>query len=405
MPGLPLDLLRRGERWRAPYASDPAASRGRIHAEPEDPLRSSFQRDRDRVVHSNAFRRLMHKTQVFVQHEGDHFRTRLTHTLEVAQIARSIARPLGLDEDLAEALALAHDLGHPPFGHAGERALDRALARHGGFDHNAQSLRVVAELERRYPLFDGLNLTWETHEGLVKHNGPVLAPAGAESSGGFPGALPACAERQDLELALFAGLEAQVAAISDDIAYDCHDLEDGLRAGLVRLSDLQEQELAGKLLAVIAADHPRLDPARTVHALIRRMITAMIGDVLAEAGARIAAAGVASADEARRAGRALVGFSPALAEPEAALKGFLHDRVYRHPTVMEPVRRAEALVAELFDAFAADPTLMPGEWGRGLDSADPAGVARRVADYVAGMTDRYAVSEHRRLFDATPDLG
>ncbi len=237
MVELPRELLRHGERRRAPYATDPAASRGRIHAEPEDPLRSPFQRDRDRIIHSNAFRRLKHKTQVFIQHEDDHFRTRLIHTLEVAQIARSIARPLGLDEDLAEALALAHDLGHPPFGHAGERALDEALSAYEGFDHNAQSLRVVSELEHRYALFDGLNLTFETHEGLVKHNGPILdsagRPAGVYAGGKLPYAIRAFQERQDLELDLFAGLEAQVAAIADDIAYDCHDIEDGLRAGLI----------------------------------------------------------------------------------------------------------------------------------------------------------------------------
>ncbi len=265
MGELPREFLRHGERWRAPYATDPAASRGRIHAEPDDPLRSPFQRDRDRIIHCNAFRRLKHKTQVFIRHEDDHFRTRLIHTLEVAQIARSIARPLGLDEDLAEALALAHDLGHPPFGHAGERALDEALAAYDGFDHNAQSLRVVSELEHRYALFDGLNLTFETHEGLVKHNGPILddagRPAGVYAGGKLPYAIRAFQERQDLELNLFAGLEAQVAAISDDIAYDCHDVEDGLRAGLIDLGELEEQELTGPILAAI---HARVSRPRPV---------------------------------------------------------------------------------------------------------------------------------------------
>jgi dGTPase len=273
---LPLHLLRRGVRWRAPYASDPAASRGRLHPEPENALRSPFQRDRDRIIHSNAFRRLKHKTQVFIHHEGDHFRTRLTHTLEVAQIARSLARPLGLDEDLCEALALAHDLGHPPFGHAGERALDEALSEFEGFDHNAQSLRVVTALERRYPLFDGLNLTWETLEGLVKHNGPLLDPAGRPAGpyagGDLPYAIRACQAEYDLDLGSFASLEAQVAAVSDDVAYDCHDLEDGLRAGLLDIEALEDQPIAGPILVAIRAEHPGLERARTVHELIRRVI-------------------------------------------------------------------------------------------------------------------------------------
>ena len=397
----PHDLLRRGERWRAPYSADPATSRGRVHAEP-DPLRSAFQRDRDRIVHSHAFRRLMHKTQVFVHNEGDHFRTRLTHTLEVAQIARSIARPLGLDEDLAEALALAHDLGHPPFGHAGERALDQALSDHEGFDHNAQSLWVVTALERRYPTFDGLNLTWEAHEGLVKHNGPVLDAQGRAigryAGGVLPHAIRVLRERQDLELDRPAGLEAQVAAISDDIAYDCHDLEDGLRAELITLGGLQEQPLIAPILEAVHADFPRLEPARAMHELIRHMIAAMIRDVLAEAARRIAEAGVRSIEDVRRAGEALIRFSPELARSEAALKLFLFDNVYRSDPVLRPARLAEALVADLFEAFFADPALMPDDWGRGLDSDDAFGRARRVADYIAGMTDRYATTEHVRLF-------
>ena len=265
MTGLPVHLLRGGERWRAAYASDPTASRGRVHAEPQDPLRSPFQRDRDRVIHSNAFRRLKHQTQVFVHHEGDHFRTRLTHSLEVAQIARSIARPLGLDEDLAEALALAHDLGHPPFGHAGERALDQALAPSGGFDHNAQSLRVVTTLERRYAAFDGLNLTWETLEGRVKHNGPLTADAEPVLRAHAGAPLPS-----DLDLRIFAGLEAQVASISDDIAYDCHDLEDGLRAGLIVIRDLENVAATAPILNEIRATYPALDAGRQIHELVRR---------------------------------------------------------------------------------------------------------------------------------------
>ncbi len=409
MVELPRKLLRHGERRRAPYATDPAASRGRIHAEPEDPLRSPFQRDRDRIIHSNAFRRLKHKTQVFIQHEGDHFRTRLIHTLEVAQIARSIARPLGLDEDLAEALALAHDLGHPPFGHAGERALDEALSAYEGFDHNAQSLRVVSELEHRYALFDGLNLTFETHEGLVKHNGPILdsagRPAGVYAGAKLPYAIRAFQERQDLELHLFAGLEAQVAALADDIAYDCHDIEDGLRAGLIHLSDLEDQPLTAPILAEINAAFPGLDPARVVHELVRRTITAMILDVLVETSRRIEEAGVDSAEAVRRVGKPLVGFSRELVRAEPALKRFLTENVYRNEAVMRPVRLAEALVADLFEALFADPVRMPDDWGEGLERHDTLAVARRVADYIAGMTDRYAVAEHQRLFDDTPDLG
>jgi dGTPase len=409
MTGLPIPLIRHGERRRARYACDPAQSRGRLYPEPEDDLRSPFQRDRDRIIHSNAFRRLMHKTQVFIHHEGDHFRTRLTHTLEVAQVARSIARPLGLDEDLAETLALAHDLGHPPFGHAGERALDRALDAYEGFDHNAQSLRVVTTLERRYPLFDGLNLTWESLEGLAKHNGPLTdaagRPLGPHAGGLLPHAVRAVQAQDDLELDAFAGLEAQVAAISDDIAYDCHDLEDGLRAGLLGLDALEALPLTGGILRTIHGEFPGLDRPRLVHELIRRMIGAMIGDVIAETYRGTEAAGVRSAEEARRAGEALVAFSPELEAAEIALKRFLLANLYRSEAVMQPVRVAEGVISALFGAFFADPELLPENWKQELDVADVPGTARRVADYIAGMTDRYAISEHRRLFDATPDLG
>jgi dGTPase len=403
MAELPLDLLRRGERRRAAYATDPLTTRGRFHAEDEDPLRSPFQRDRDRIIHSNAFRRLKHKTQVFVRHEGDHYRTRLTHSLEVAQVARSLARPLGLDEDLAEALALAHDLGHPPFGHAGERALNNALAAHGGFDHNAQSLRVVTELERRYPRFDGLNLSFETLEGLAKHNGPLIG-AQAEREP-LAWAVTAFPQHAALDLSLFAGLEAQVAAVSDDIAYDCHDLEDGLRAGLIALDELREVALTAPILAAIDAEYPQLDAARRVHELIRRLISLLIFDVLGETARRIEAACVASADDVRRAGRDLAGFSPGLGEAEAALKRFLFARLYRSDAVLVPVRQAERLVLDLFEAYSAEPGRMPDGWGRDLAESDVDAGARRIGDYIAGMTDRYAVSEHRRLFDATPDLG
>jgi dGTPase len=409
MTGLPVELLRRGERWRAACATDPEATRGRLFAEPEDGLRSAFQRDRDRVIHSNAFRRLRHKTQVFIHHEGDHFRTRLTHSLEVAQVARSIARPLGLDEDLAEALALAHDLGHPPFGHAGERALHEALAGFEGFDHNAQSLRVVTQLERRYPRFDGLNLTWETLEGLVKHNGPLTDAAGMPLAGGEGGQLPyairAFTQRLDLDLHRFPGLEAQIAAISDDIAYDSHDLEDGLRAGLLQIDTLEGQPLTGPILDWIRAEHPGLEPARIQHELVRRIITVLIADVIGETLRAIRDTGIASPEDVRGAGRALVRFSPDTASREAALKQFLFDNLYRHAEVMGRVELAQGVVADLFGAFLADPGLMPDHWGQEIEPPDRLRTARRVADYIAGMTDRYALSEHRRLFDATPDLG
>jgi dGTPase len=405
---LPRDLLRGGARWRARYASDPAGSRGRFHAEPDDPLRSAFQRDRDRLIHCNAFRRLKGKTQVFVVHEGDHFRTRLTHTLEVAQIARSLARPLGLDEDLAEAVALAHDLGHPPFGHAGERALNAALAGFGGFDHNAQSLRVVTRLERRYPDFDGLNLSWEVLEGLVKHNGPLQQGPGAQRQplgGGLPFALQADLVRQEFELGSFAALEAQAAAIADDIAYDCHDLEDGIRAGLIGMDQLDDEPIAGPILREIRRDYADLDSSRTMYELIRRVISGLIHDVLGEAMRRLAQVKPESPDEVRRAGTALVGFSRALSEDERQLKRFLMDHVYRHESVMQPVRAAESIVSDLFAAFFAAPDEMPDPWSNELDPADDHVKARRVADYIAGMTDRFALAEHARLFDATPDLG
>ena len=409
MAEVPVHLLRHGERWRASYATDPAASRGRMHPESPDGLRSPFQRDRDRIIHSNAFRRLKHKTQVFMHHEGDHYRTRLTHTLEVAQIARSLARPLGLDEDLCEALALAHDLGHPPFGHAGERALNSALADFQGFDHNAQSLRVVAELERRYPRFNGLNLSWETLEGLVKHNGPLVdaagEPAGSHAGGELPYAIRVFQMDGSLDLGSFPSLEAQVAAISDDVAYDCHDLDDGLRAGLLEVRALEEQPLTGPILATLRCEFPELDRARTVHELLRRVIGAMVHDILVATAGRIEAVGIRTSADVGRAGQWLVGFSAEMAQAERELKRFLFQHVYRHEQVNRPVRAAEAIVANLFRAYTDDPRRLPADWCRDLDGRDAFRTARRVADYIAGMTDRYAVSEHTRLFDRTPELG
>jgi dGTPase len=393
---------------RALYAADPAASRGRLHAEPPSATRSDFRRDCDRVIHSSAFRRLAHKTQVFVFHEGDHFRTRLTHTLEVTQIARSLARALGLDEDLAEVSALAHDLGHSPFGHAGERALDECLAGHGGFDHNAQTLSVVTRLERRYAEFDGLNLTWETLEGLVKHNGPLTdcagRPVGHYATHGIPGAILDYCRLQDLDLARHASAEAQAAAIADDIAYDAHDIDDGLRAELFTLADLAQVPFVGEVLREIGASYPDIEPARQVHELMRRLITRMIEDVIAEARRRLATLSPSSADDIRAAGHPVFAFSPDFAAADRAIKDFLFPRMYRHARVMRIMRDAEGVVRDLFAHYVAEPYDLPIEWRHDLDPGDTTALARRVADFIAGMTDRYALIEHGRIFDSTPEL-
>jgi dGTPase len=393
---------------RAPFASDPGRSRGRLHCEPASPTRNAFRRDCDRIIHSTAFRRLAYKTQVFVFHEGDHFRTRLTHTLEVTQIARSLARALGLDEDLSEALALAHDLGHPPFGHAGERALDRCLAAGGGFDHNAQSLRVVTALERRYVGFDGLNLSWETLEGLVKHNGPLMLRDGSPTSRyrehGVPQAIQLYGKRQDLELWSFASAEAQIAAIADDIAYDAHDIDDGLRADFFTLDDLAGVPCVREILGDIGAQHGKLDPARLAHELVRRMITQMIEDVIAETRSRLSVLSARSADDVRRAGGPVGAFSPAMAEVDRAIKGFLYPRMYRHSRIMRIMSNAERVIFDLFTRYAAEPGMIPADWAHGGQCGDPASRSRPIADFIAGMTDRYALVEHARLFDSTPEL-
>ena len=390
---------------RAVYAANPGQSRGRRHPEPPSPTRNAFRRDCDRVIHATAFRRLKHKTQVFVFHEGDHYRTRLTHTLEVAQIARALARALRLDEDLSEALALAHDLGHPPFGHAGERALDACLREHGGFDHNAQTLRIVTELERRYPDFDGLNLTWETLEGIVKHNGPLTdtggIPCGRYKEGGLPEAIRHYNAVHDLELWSHASAEAQAAAIADDIAYDAHDIDDGLRAGLFALDDVATVPLIGGLVAEIRTHYPALEQERLVHELVRRLIGGMVEDVIGETERRLAEARPQSAEEVRHAQRPVVGFSPAMAQNDVAIKGFLYPRMYHHVRIDRVMKDAERVVRDLFEHYRATPADMPAEWGAGAD--DHARV-RSIADFVGGMTDRYALIEHARLFPATPDL-
>jgi dGTPase len=395
-------------RERAVYAADPAQSRGRRWAEPASPNRNAFRRDCDRIIHSAAFRRLAHKTQVFVYHEGDHYRTRLTHSLEVTQIARSLARALGLDEDLAEALALAHDLGHPPFGHAGERALDECLTDFGGFDHNAQALRIVTGLERRYAAFDGLNLSWETLEGLVKHNGPLVnrqgVAVGRNARHGVPAPIVAYSKIQDLELWTYASAEAQVAALSDDIAYDAHDIDDGLRADLFTLDNIAAVPLVGNVLSMIDARHPGLEVGRRVHETMRALITRMIEDVIAESSRRVAMLKPRSATEVRAAPRPVVGFSPNMEKADRDIKGFLYPRMYRHDRVMRVMADAERVVRDLFAHYTARPDDLPAEWGERLAVTDTSARPRRIGDYIAGMTDRYALIEHARYFKDTPEL-
>lgn len=393
--------------FRKPYACDPDKSRGRAHAEPPSKTRSAFRRDCDRVIHSTAFRRLKHKTQVFVFHEGDHYRTRLTHSLEVAQIARALARQLGLDEDLTETLALAHDLGHPPFGHAGERALDACLRGYGGFDHNAQTLRVVTKLERRYPAFDGLNLCWEALEGIVKHNGPLTDKAGNAIGGyretGVPMALAEYVRKHDLELWSFASVEAQVAAVADDIAYDAHDIDDGLRAGLFRIDELKAIPALNDMITEIDRKFPGLDDARRGAELIRDIIAYFINGVVAESERRIGLANPGSVDDVRQLGGPVVGFPPAIVENERAIKAFLRTRMYRAERVMRIMGDAESIVRDLFDRYRRRPGDMPADWSPAGDSPALAS-ERTIGDFIAGMTDRFALAEHGRLFDSTPDL-
>lgn len=393
---------------RAPWAALSSQSRGRLFPEKASPTRSEFQRDRDRIIHSTAFRRLAHKTQVFVPHEGDHYRTRLTHTIEVAQIARALARALGLDDDLAEALALAHDLGHTPFGHTGEDALEAAMADYGGFDHNAQALRIVTRLEHRYATHDGLNLTWETLEGLVKHNGPLLdaqgAPVPRYAKRGVPLAILEFDRQFPLDLSHYASAEAQAAAVADDIAYNAHDIDDGLRAGLFELADLAQVPFIGDLLAEISALYPGLEQTRVVHELLRRVITRFIEDVITESSSLLATSHAATSEDVRRQGRTLVRFSAAMAETERALKKFLFAHMYRHPRVMKVRDEATSVVLALFLRFFTTPTDMPAEWAEKAPGMSEERRARLVCDYIAGMTDRYAVSEHTRLFGSAPSL-
>jgi dGTPase len=379
---------------RAPFAEDPSRSRGRKVPEAESRTRTAFARDRDRIIHTSAFRRLKEKTQVFVAHEGDHFRTRLTHSLEVAQIARSIATALGLDGDLAETVALAHDLGHPPFGHAGEDELQIQMQDFGGFDHNVQTFRVVTRLERRYPRFEGLNLTWETLEGIIKHNGPVadkLDRPSWRAIAEFDG-------QYDLRLSGWASAEAQVAALADDIAYNNHDVDDGVQAGLFNLEELRQVPLIGPNVESSLADFPDCDAGIIRLEAVRRMIGAMVDDVLAETGRRVVAGKVASAEDVRNLGHALISFSRDMAEDLSALRLFLMERMYRHWKVNRTRSQARRILAEMFQLFMAEPEVMPTEWFQRARARDEAGRARVVCDYIAGMTDRFAIEEHRKLF-------
>lgn len=382
---------------RAAFASDPDRSRGRLHPEAPSATRTDFQRDRDRIIHSDAFRRLKQKTQVFVAHEGDHYRTRLTHSLEVAQVARTAARLLGLDEDLAETLSLAHDIGHPPFGHAGETALNAVMAEYGGFDHNAQALRVLTKLEHRYPLFDGLNLTWESLEGVIKHNGPLVTAEKPMAT--LPAAFRDYEALQSLGLDTFAGPEAQVAALADDIAYNNHDIQDGLRAGLFETADLLDVPLAGEVFRQVMKQYPDIETDRVISESVRRLIGIWITDLVTEFTRRAAEAKPASVEEVRALDHPLAAFSEDIAERQKPLRAFLFERMYRHHKVNRMMSQARRIVRELFALFLAEPETLPPPWRDRAKAGDMTRRARVVCDYIAGMTDTYAIDEHRRLFN------
>lgn len=379
----------------AAYACRPDQSQGRVHEEPESRYRTAFQRDRDRIIHSSAFRRLKYKTQVFVYHEGDHYRTRLTHTLEVAQITRTLARALMVNEDLAEAIALAHDLGHTPFAHIGEEYLEKCMKPFGGFDHNDQSLRVLTTLERKYPKFNGLNLTWETLEGVVKHNGPMTDKPHI--------AVQELQKKIDLRLKTYASVEAQVAALSDDIAYNNHDVEDGLRADLFSLEELEELDLLREAMQRVRDNHGKLSPHYLVQEMVREMIGAMVFDVLTESNKRLQKLNPQSADDVRHAKQAMVAFSDEMKEKVDDLRSFLFERMYRHFTMNRLWLKVDRIITDLFNAFTDNYKLLPDNWQRRVEEAG--GLmndeihARVVADYIAGMTDRYAMREHEKMFD------
>ena len=387
-------------QYHASFASHPDKSRGRFHPEAESKTRTPFQRDRDRVLHCSAFRRLKHKTQVFIAHVGDYYRTRLTHSLEVAQIGRSVARELAIDEDLTDTLSLAHDLGHTPFGHAGEDALHAAMQPYGGFDHNAQTLRILTQLEARYVPFNGLNLTWETLEGLVKHNGPLLV--GAQKLTDLPFAIQTHAETQDLQLDTWPSLEAQIAALSDDIAYNNHDIDDGLRAGLIRMEDLATLPMIGSILSKIKTKYGDISPDLLRHELVREMISVMIGDLVTQTRTRLADGKIETCDDVRHAARATAAFSDDLQAQLDEVKAFLMANVYQHHTVNRSMSKAQRIIREMFELLIREPGLLPES--NQLTGADENALARHICDYIAGMTDRFAIEEHHRLFDITDSL-
>ncbi len=406
-PSEPEQVFPRDRIALAPYAADWRQSRGRLFAEPSSPTRGEFQRDRDRIIHSTAFRRLAHKTQVFIPLEGDHFRTRLTHTIEVAQISRALARGLGLDEDLAEATALSHDLGHTCFGHAGEEVLDACMAPYGGFEHNAHALRIVTRLERRYAGWDGLNLCYETLEGLVKHNGPLRAPGGGPAPRYAKTKIPDEIIEFDkifpLDLELYASAEAQCAALADDIAYNAHDIDDGLRANLFAVDDLREIAFLNDLLDEIGRLHPGLERVRVIHELVRRLITRFVEDAFVESKARLAALDPQGIDDIRAAGRAMAAFSAPMAAAQTEIKEFLFARMYRHAAILPVWKNAGKIVRGLFDQYMAEPAAMGGEWAEQAKAINDR--ARLVADYIAGMTDRYALAQAKKWLDGPEELG
>jgi dGTPase len=384
---------------KAAFASDPSRSRGRLHRESPSATRTEFQRDRDRVIHSDAFRRLKQKTQGFVADEGEHYRTRLTPSLEVSQIARTAARVLGLDEDLAEVLALAHDIGHPPFGHAGETALNALMTQYDGFDHNAQALRVLTKLEHKYPKFDGLNLTWETLEGVIKHNGPLVTKDRPIDK--LPAAFRDYEALQSLELETYAGPEAQVAALADDIAYNNHDIDDGLKAGLFKVEDLMEISLTADVFRQVMADYPGLEQGRVISESVRRLIGLWLGDLIAETRRRVAAEKLKTVEDVRALGRPIAAFSEEIVTKQKPLRDFLFQRMYRHHKVNRMMSQARRIVRELFALYLAEPDVLPSPWRDRAASTgrDMTKRARIVCDYIAGMTDTYAIDEHRRLFN------
>ncbi len=382
----------------APYACLAENSRGRLHSEDETKTRSPFQRDRDRIIHSGAFRRLIHKTQVFIYHEGDYYRTRLTHSIEVAQIARSIAIVLGLNDEVAESLALVHDFGHTPFGHNGEEAMNAAMASYHGFDHNAQSLRLVTKLEQRYAAFDGLNLTWEVLEGLAKHNGPLCKKDQFES---LNINLRSYNNQHDLELHSYASAEAQVAAVSDDVAYNNHDIADGFRAGLFTMDQLEELPLLGDIIREVRDAYGALDDGRKINEVVRRLINSMVNDILDESKKRISALQPETVDDIRNASQSVISFSEEMKEFDKRLKSFLMQNMYRHYKVNRMASKAKRVITDLFELFQAEPECLPTEWQKSDVMSDAQTRARHVADFIAGMTDRYAIREHKRLFDTS----